>query len=75
MFSLTHLFSFTKNGAMMAILAHGMIGLSLVYFDQRVRQDGLDLLLMLDGVTNAASPGLPSSPVQPGEPASDAAGL
>lgn len=32
-----------------------MIGLSLVYFDQRVRQDGLDLLLMLDGGVNAVS--------------------
>jgi hypothetical protein len=30
-----------------------MIGLSLVYFDQRVRQEALDLLLMLGGVAAA----------------------
>jgi hypothetical protein len=30
-----------------------MIGLSLVYFDQRVRQEALDLLLMLSGGTAA----------------------
>ena len=34
-----------------------MIGLSLVYFDQRVRQDGLDLLLMLDAATKAGAGG------------------
>ncbi len=57
-----------------------MIGLSLVYFDQRVRQDGLDLLLMLDGGANAGpggagtgGSGLPT--LHTGEPASDAAGL
>ena len=33
-----------------------MIGLSLVYFDQRVRQDGLDLLLMLDGGSKSRRP-------------------
>jgi hypothetical protein len=52
-----------------------MIGLSVVYFDQRVRQDGLDLLLMLSG--GAGSPAensLPTS-VQTTEPAGDAAGL
>ena len=62
-----------------------MIGLSLVYFDQRVRQDGLDLLLMLDGGANAGTTGAGtggaatsvSAPptLQAGEPASDAAAL
>jgi hypothetical protein len=62
-----------------------MIGLSLVYFDQRVRQDGLDLLLMLDGGANAgttgagtggAATGVSAPPtLQAGEPASDAAAL
>jgi hypothetical protein len=62
-----------------------MIGLSLVYFDQRVRQDGLDLLLMLDGGANSgtggagtggagAGGGAPPT-LQTGEPASDAAAL
>jgi hypothetical protein len=57
-----------------------MIGLSLVYFDQRVRQDGLDLLLMLDGGLNTGTGGawtggsVLSTP-HTGEPASDAAGL
>jgi hypothetical protein len=32
-----------------------MIGLSLVYFDQRVRQEALDLMLMLGGGTAAGS--------------------
>jgi hypothetical protein len=57
-----------------------MIGLSLVYFDQRVRQDGLDLLLMLDGGANtrtgdAAAESSAASTLQPGEPASDAPAL
>ena len=51
-----------------------MVGLSLVYFDQRVRQDGLDLLLMLesgaDGTGGGAAPVL-----QADEPASDASAL
>jgi hypothetical protein len=51
-----------------------MIGLSVVYFDQRVRQDGLDLLLMLGGgVVAPAGDSIPS--VQAAEPAGDAAGL
>jgi hypothetical protein len=50
-----------------------MIGLSVVYFDQRVRQDGLDLLLMLGGVGAPASGSIPS--LQAAEPAGDAAGL
>jgi hypothetical protein len=55
-----------------------MIGLSLVYFDQRVRQDGLDLLLMLDGGTGAGTSGAgpggsAASALQAGEPAGDAA--
>jgi hypothetical protein len=57
-----------------------MIGLSLVYFDQRVRQDGLDLLLMLDGGANAVTSGAgadggASPTLQAGEPAGDAAAL
>src|SRR6185437_1278301 len=52
-----------------------MIGLSLVYFDQRVRQDGLDLLLMLDGRANAGMGGSAPDALQAGEPASDAAAL
>lgn len=55
-----------------------MIGLSLVYFDQRVRQDGLDLLLMLDGGTNAGAGGAGNNSAaapQAGEPTSDAAAL
>ena len=52
-----------------------MIGLSLVYFDQRVRQDGLDLLLMLDGRANAGTGGSAPDALQAGEPASDAAAL
>ncbi len=57
-----------------------MIGLSLVYFDQRVRQDGLDLLLMLDGGAGAGVNGAGASSsapptLQAGEPASDAAAL
>jgi hypothetical protein len=52
-----------------------MIGLSVVYFDQRVRQDGLDLLLMLGGgVGSPASDSIPTS-VQTAEPAGDAAGM
>ena len=52
-----------------------MIGLSLVYFDQRVRQDGLDLLLMLDaGAKTGAGDNAPPT-LQTGEPASDAAAL
>ncbi len=57
--------NFVAHSAVTPVL---MIGLSLVYFDQRVRQDGLDLLLMLaDG---SAPPTLHA-----GEPASDAAAL
>ena len=52
-----------------------MIGLSLVYFDQRVRQDGLDLLLMLSGDASVASTGSEPPTLPTGEPASDAAGL
>jgi hypothetical protein len=52
-----------------------MIGLTLVYFDQRVRQDGLDLLLMLDGGANAGTGGGALPTLRTGEPASDAAGL
>jgi hypothetical protein len=42
------LVSFIANSMVMPVL---MIGLSLVYFDQRVRQEALDLLLMLGGGT------------------------
>jgi hypothetical protein len=52
-----------------------MIGLSLVYFDQRVRQDGLDLLLMLDGGINAGMASSAPDALQAGEPAGDAAAL
>jgi hypothetical protein len=67
------LVNFVAHSAVTPVL---MIGLSLVYFDQRVRQDGFDLLLMLDGGTNAAAGGSGSGPaLQPDEPASDAAAL
>ena len=58
-----------------AVVPVMMIGLSLVYFDQRVRQDGLDLLLMLDGGANAGTGGSAPPTLQAGEPASDAAAL
>jgi hypothetical protein len=58
-----------------AVVPVMMIGLTLVYFDQRVRQDGLDLLLMLDGGVNAEASGSSTAPtLQTGEPA-DAAAL
>ncbi|QMV19311.1 hypothetical protein GOB94_11935 [Granulicella sp. 5B5] len=44
--------------AQMVVIPIGLIGLSLVYFDQRVRQEGFDLLLMLG----------PEPPAQPVEP-------
>jgi hypothetical protein len=40
--------------AQMVVTPVGLIGLSLVYFDQRVRQEGLDLLLMLGAQNDAA---------------------
>jgi hypothetical protein len=58
-----------------AVVPVMMIGLTLVYFDQRVRQDGLDLLLMLDGGVHAETSGSASPTLQTGEPASDAAAL
>ncbi|HEX5283504.1 MAG TPA: hypothetical protein VFW30_05245 [Bryocella sp.] len=58
-----------------AVVPVMMIGLTLVYFDQRVRQDGLDLLLMLDGGVQAETGGSASPTLQTGEPASDAAAL
>jgi hypothetical protein len=76
--------NFVAHSAVTPVL---MIGLSLVYFDQRVRQDGFDLLLMLDGgagaPTSGADPGIEDAgasggappSLQTGEPASDAAGL
>lgn len=56
-----------------AVVPVMMIGLTLVYFDQRVRQDGLDLLLMLDAGLNTTSGKSVALPT--GEPASDAAAL
>jgi hypothetical protein len=65
--------NFVAHSAVTPVL---MIGLSLVYFDQRVRQDGLDLLLMLeDGAANAGTGGSAPPTLQAGEPASDAAAL
>jgi hypothetical protein len=68
-----------------AVVPVMMIGLTLVYFDQRVRQDGLDLLLMLEGGVNASGNGTAPTfhssqqdgrePQQTGEPANDAAAL
>jgi hypothetical protein len=56
-----------------------LIGLSLVYFDQRVRQEALDLLLMLGGSVGAggASVSAAMPPVQTNEagPAGDATAL
>ena len=64
--------NFIAHSAVTPVL---MIGLSLVYFDQRVRQDGLDLLLMLDGEQGAETGGSAPPTLQAGEPASDAAAL
>ena len=70
-----------------AVVPVMMIGLTLVYFDQRVRQDGLDLLLMLEGTVNTGPSGGISAPMlhpdqqadggpqRIGEPASDATAL
>jgi hypothetical protein len=59
-----------------AVVPVMMIGLTLVYFDQRVRQDGLDLLLMLDGDGNTAASVSDTPPMlQTGGPASDATAL
>jgi len=33
-----------------------MIGLSLIYFDQRVRKEALDLVMMMGGQTSAPTP-------------------
>jgi hypothetical protein len=68
------LVNFVAHSAVTPVL---MIGLSLVYFDQRVRQDGFDLLLMLDGGVNSGTGANGSAPptLQTGEPASDAAAL
>lgn len=64
--------NFVAQSAVTPVL---MIGISLVYFDQRVRQDGLDLLLMLEsGARQSAAGGAPPT-MQAGEPASDAAAL
>jgi hypothetical protein len=71
------LVNFVAHSAVAPVL---MIGLSLVYFDQRVRQDGFDLLLMLDGAPqagtgDAGTSGSALAELQAGEPASDAAAL
>jgi hypothetical protein len=58
-----------------AVVPVMMIGLTLVYFDQRVRQDGLDLLLMLEGGVHADASGGASPTLHTGEPANDAAAL
>jgi hypothetical protein len=69
------LVSFVANSMVMPVL---MIGLSLVYFDQRVRQEALDLLLMLGG---GAAAGLRTGAIgnslemRTEGPASDAAAL
>lgn len=54
-----------------------LIGMSLVYFDQRVRQEALDLLLMLGGGPGHAAGAPPEMPMQRGEPgpAADATAL
>ena len=49
--------------AQMVILPVGLIGLSLIYFDQRVRQEGFDLLLMLG--PQPPSPRTPSHATEP----------
>lgn len=69
------LVNFVAHSAVTPVL---MIGLSLVYFDQRVRQDGYDLLLMLGGGAHAGtgSAGVSDSvapALQPGEATGDAA--
>jgi hypothetical protein len=64
------LVNFVARSVVMPVL---MIGLALVYFDQRVRQDGLDLLLMLGGGLLPEAKG--SAPATTAEPASDAAGF
>lgn len=67
------LVNFVAHSMVMPVL---MIGLSLVYFDQRVRQEALDLLLMLGGGTAAGlQSGAPPNPLETRAegPAGDAA--
>ena len=40
-----------------------LIGLTLVYFDQRVRKEALDLQLLLEGNRKAGYPGAPAAPM------------
>ena len=47
----------------MVVTPIGLIGLSLVYFDQRVRQEGFDLLLMLGSVAPTVAPVTYAAPV------------
>jgi hypothetical protein len=61
------LVNFVAHSAVTPVM---LIGLSLVYFDQRVRQDGFDLLLMLEGTSARAGSGAPPA-LQPSEPAGD----
>jgi hypothetical protein len=64
--------NFIAHSAVTPVL---MIGLSLVYFDQRVRQDGFDLLLMLEGGAGGTGTGDGTPALQSGGPASDAPAL
>jgi hypothetical protein len=54
--------------AQMAVTPIGLIGLSLVYFDQRVRQEGFDLLLMLGPEQPVAAPVVTAAPSAFAEP-------
>jgi len=54
--------SFVAHAAVQPV---AMIGLSLLYFDQRVRQEALDLLVMLGPDVPG---GVPAAPVAVGEP-------
>jgi uncharacterized membrane protein len=54
--------------AQMVVTPVGLIGLSLVYFDQRVRQEGFDLLLMLGPQTPVPQAVTPSAPIVYAEP-------
>ena len=41
-----------------------LIGLTLVYFDQRVRMEGFDLVMLLGGAESGADGGVGAAPVR-----------
>lgn len=62
--AITLLLSFLGN---MVVAPVGLIGLTLLYFDQRVRKEALDLQILLEGSRSAAGPH-PSISVPPPPP-------